>query len=204
MAPAHAAAYWIKAVPQVTGPLTVRVKVTSNLPGGAWISAYLRFADLKPNDPALGAGLHRTNLKNGQATFQLDERKATSTMPRGEYEVVVFYSPFSPENGAYAKRNRLEQFVETRPVVRLEGDGVAWRDLRVARARYDTLGLGLEYIKWWTLDKAALRYGRYQAFTHKDLPSEGVRGYYFPAVDATFVADARGSLIEIRGGRYSR
>ena len=200
----HATSYWIKSTPQVTGPLTLQVKLTSNLPDGAWIGVTLSFTLLQPADPALAGKLYRVQLRNGQASVRMDERQATTTMPRGSYFVRTFYSPIWEENQAYETRHQIKRFVEVRPQVTLQGDGIEWRDLRRAMARFKTIDRSRDAIENWTLDRARRQYGRVQALPGRGFPEGGVKMYYSPAVDATWVVDAKDKLVELRGGRAFR
>lgn len=196
---------FLKASVRASGPLNARITVTTNLPDGAWLRASLRSSEARPNDPALGTIGTQAQVKDGRATLLLDQRNASTSVPRGTYQVTVAYSSFLVENAGPAKMGFTKDQSVTIPLA-LQGDGRSYQEVIVAIRRLNRFNqtFGVDQMKSWTLNGAIRTFGQGQSMKVNGSYGNGAGAFYFPAVDAVFVFDKTGRFLSMWSGPRSR
>lgn len=208
-ATAPAAAPWIKVSASPTGPFTVNVDVTTNLPDEALLSSSLSLADQAPNDTFIGTSFEKFNIKEGKASFVIDGTKRVmpmnSTLPAGTYDVEVDFHPLWSENRALAGELDVTETVTGLAQVELGGSGESAGSAQAkAELRKSTM-LNVNMGDEWDAAYYTEKLGSYE-----ELPLEGgnpevLKVYYFPKVDMTFIVNVlKGEISVWRDGKANR
>ena len=188
----------------VTGAYTVKARITTTLPDGVSLGVHLKFRGARGSDPALGTKLWRAKVKNGQVSLTLDERQATTSLPKGTYDLTVFYSSLWPENQPFFQKG-LKGYVTASTPVTLQGDGLNYRAIRAADPMFERVWEA--YRKQPASMTPVQRLASFQPYGPPEvirLPNKGsgARAYYFPKIDATYAVMGDQETIFARGRIY--
>lgn len=205
--PAKAA--WIKVSASPTGPFTVDVDVTTNLPDDAVLSASMGLAAQDPNDTFIGTSFEKINIKDGKASFVIDGTKRVmpinSTLPAGTYDVAVDFHPLWEENRALAAGLGVTDTVTGLAQVDLGGSGESAAN---AQAKAEVRKWAMTNINMsdkWDAAYYTKKLGGYEELPLENGNPEVLKVYYFPDVDMTLIVNVyKGEITVWRDGRANR
>lgn len=195
------AAPTLKVQATVTGAYTVKARITTTLPDGVFLGVRLKFRGAQGSDPALGTKLWRAKVKNGQVSLTLDERQATTSLPKGTYDLTVFYSSLWPENQTFFQKG-LKEYLKASAPVTLQADGLDYRAIRAADALSERVWEGYRDHPIGTTAAQYLAYFQQYGAPEVIAQPGGGRAYYFPKLDLTYVVRGDRDTTLARGRIY--
>ncbi|PTA66420.1 hypothetical protein [Deinococcus arcticus] len=194
------AAPTLKVQATVTGACTVKARITT-LPDGVFLSVRLKFCGARGSDPALGTKLWRAKIKNGQASLTLDERQASTSLPKGTYDLTVFSSSLRLENQTFFQKD-LKENVKTSAPVTLQADGLDSRAIRAADSLSERVWDGYRDHPIGTTAAQYVSYFQQYGAPEVIAQPGGGRAYYFPKLDLAYVVRGDQDTTLARGRIY--
>ncbi|TAL18054.1 hypothetical protein EPN96_03270 [bacterium] len=216
--PASLDGFWIKVSPMVTGPYTVDVDVTTNLPGEPVLSLGLDLAD-GPLGIAPGGG--KVFVSDGKGRGTLDSSPSVTPLnekiPSGKYKVTATYYPNWEENVKITGKEVAEKSINavlTGKSIDVEGSGTVFlkgsgEKLEDAKRRWSGRQWVEDKVKFadypWEPDLWKSKFGEWELLKTENGNPNIIKMYYFKVVDITLMVNVlKNEIATYRMGRSNK
>ena len=202
---ADAAKYWIRVNATPTGPYTVTVRITTNLPGTPTLAADMSLAGQADTDPYIGTHFKRVRITAGKGSVTLDGHRPRDPLPAGKYNVTVSFHPMWNENRDTARKLNVTDSLTGSAPVHLKASGVS---AQVTVQKKKAQGWVMRNLDMDTPMRDARlveRFGRYVELPLESGNPRVLKMWYFPSIDMTFMVNVlKDEVVLWRMGRANR
>lgn len=191
--------YNIRVKPTLVGGDSVRIDVTTNIPGTIEVMAAVSLAGQKPDDPYVGKD-ERLRITDGSGSTAI----SVSDLPKGSYDAEVDFYPAWGFQDSASRATRIDSNIHASARLRLKGTGEAAEATVTRKQGQKWVAEHLAMGDPWREADLVSRFGRYEELQVDRFNPEIIKAYYFPRIDVTIFANVlKGEISHWRFGRAS-